>query len=171
MTAAVIVFAVLLSAWSAALAVLGEREKTRETARKCDFITALVGVVILIVGIIVSQCKISRLTDRTTVEDLSEMLRACYGIAFIVTGVLFVVCAVTSLMSIANPKLRGGFSHKIRVTMIAVSAVFVFSLALIGYIATSAYVGWAVFVSTAGLGLMMRFCSLIENQKGKQNEK
>ena len=169
MTAAVLVIAVLLSAWTVALAVLGEKEKTQDKAKKYDFITALCGTAALIGGIIATLVAVGKQGE--VVDGLTQSLRICYAIAFIVTGVFFVICSVTSLMSMANTKLRGGFSHKLRVTMIAVSGVFVFSLALIGYIATNTYVGMTVFVSTAGLGLMLRFCSLIENKGNKTNEK
>ena len=168
MTAAAFVITLVLCAWTVSLAVLGERERTRETAKKCDFITALVGTAALIVGIITTQITVSRVADE--IAELEESIRTCYAIAFIVTGVFFVICSVTSLMSMANRKLRGGFAHKIRVTMIAVSGVFVLSLALIGCIATYTYVGMSVFAMTAGLGLMLRYCSLIEN-KGVGNEK
>lgn len=163
MTAAIII-ALVFSAWSVALAVLGEKEKCRRTAKRCDLITALAGTAAVAVGTILTMSTVRENSEKFTADGVTDAIRVCYAIAFIVTGIFFVICSATSLMSFSNPKLRDGFPHRLRITMIAVSAVFVFSLALFGCLATSAYVGPAVFVSTAGLGLMIRYCSLIENK-------
>ena len=164
MTATVVI--IVLSAWTVLLTVFGEREKTRTTARKCDFISAVAGVLAAVVGIILSQSFVGRIPDAEAAEWAKESLEICFAVVFTVTGLLIVICSVTSLMSGFNKKLHGGFAHKLRVTMIAVAGVFVFSLSFIGYFVSNsnAPLDTAVIVTTAGLGLMMRFCSLIENK-------
>ena len=158
--------------WTILLAVFGEREKTRDRAKKFDLLTGLCGIAAAVAGFVISLVLIQNVPSEVGTEWVAESFRVCVTVSVTAFVLLFMICAVTSFVSFANPKLRGGFSHKIRIIMIAVSGVFVLTLSFLGYIASNDHVPLdkTIIIFDAGLGLMMRFCSLIEN-KGRKNEK
>ncbi len=83
---------------------------------------------------------------------------------------LFAVCAVTSLLSLKNEKLSGGIAHKLRVVMIAVSAVFILITSYVAYIAATGEALLEIYLIAGGAGLacLMRLCALIEKKTEKK---
>lgn len=160
------VLLILVSAWVVALTVLGERERTKKLARKCDIITSAVGVAAVIGGIVASRAALMNLPAGDFLDWASATEKTFYLILFPVFALLFAVCAVTSAMSYANRKLRHGFTHKLRVVMIAVSSVFLSVLSYVGYIGTNETLPLDLFfvITGAGLSCAMRVCSIIENR-------
>ena len=165
------ILVIILALWNAVLAVLGEREKTKKLARRGDIITAVVGVIAAVAGVIIALVAVSKQPAGDFADWAKGVEKTFFTIILPVFGILFLICVLTSLMSWANKKLSGGFPHKIRVIMIAVSAVFILGLSLVSYIATNdtlpldAY----LFAVGAGLACVMRVCSIIEN-RGKTND-
>ena len=172
MTATVIM--IVFSLWTAVLAVLGERDKTQRIAYRLDLITSLAGVGLVLGGTVATVIMTASMPTENAVAWASSAVKTYYIAALSVFGLLFVLCAVTSLLSRANTKLKGGLPHKLRVIMIAVSGAFVFALGYIAYIATNDTFPMDIMLilTNTGLGCMMRLCSLIENKKGtEENEK
>lgn len=161
------VVAIVLSVWTVVLAVLGEREKTKMFARRANICTAATGAVLLALSGIASATAAARLPEGSEREWTVSLIVTFFAAMLTLFILLFAVCAVTSLISRKNEKLSGGFAHKLRVAMIAVSAVFILITSYLAYIASAEEAPLEIYLIAGGAGLacLMRLCALIEKKR------
>ena len=163
------VLLILVSAWTVFLAVIGEREKTKKLARRCDLLTMAAGALAVLGGAAALGITVFR-SDGDLANWAKGTAKTFLTVILAVFALLFVICAVTSMLSWANPKLKSGFPHKLRIVMIAVSAAFVMVVNYFAYIGAGNELALDVFFILIGAGLacVMRLCSIIENRGNNQ---
>lgn len=163
------VVAIILSVWTVVLAALGEREKTKMFAYRANICTAAAGAVLLVLSGVASVVTAARLPEGSEREWTVSLIVTFFVAMLMLFILLFAVCAVTSLISRKNEKLSGGLAHKLRVAMIAVSAVFILITSYLAYIAATEEAPLEIYLIAGGAGLacLMRLCALIEKKTEK----
>ena len=163
------VLLILISAWTVFLAVIGEREKTKKLARRFDLITSAAGALTVLGGAAALMITVSR-SDGDLADWAMDTAKAFAAVITAVFALLFVICVVTSMLSWANPKLKSGFPHKLRIVMIAVSTVFIMVVNYFSYIGAGNELALDIFFIMIGAGLacVMRLCSIVENRGNNQ---
>lgn len=154
----------VISAWTIALAILGERKSTCVFASRANATTAIVGLVSVVVSAVATAVLLANTEGEDVIEWTEAVVKLFASAIVPVFALLFAICTITSLISRRNERLRGGVPHKLRVIMIAVSSIFIAITAYIAYVAgVTDSVTHCLVAGGAGLSCVMRACALIEN--------